>query len=78
MTLPAREERPPIVSCLCTDPVPEPRSAALRWLKAAIERGFVNYPFLARHDPFFKPLRDDARFRRLLELARQRWESFEE
>jgi tetratricopeptide (TPR) repeat protein len=54
------------------------RTAALRWLRAAIERGFINYPFLARHDPFFKPWRKDPGFRRLLELARQRWQSFEE
>ncbi len=52
------------------------RPAALRWLRIAIDRGFINYPFLARHDPCLKRLRRDARFQRLLRLTRRRWESF--
>lgn len=50
---------------------------ALRWLAIAIDRGFINYPFLARHDPFFEPLRRDTRFRHLLEIVRDRWLRFE-
>jgi TolB-like protein len=50
---------------------------ALRWLELAVDRGFINYPFLARHDPFFKPLRREPRFKRLLEVVRSRWEAFE-
>jgi TolB-like protein/thioredoxin-like negative regulator of GroEL len=52
--------------------------AALGWLRCAIERGFINYPFLARHDPCFRALRRDPAFRGLLAVARQRWEAFEE
>ena len=53
------------------------RSApALHWLQCAIERGFINYPYLARHDPTFRTLRQDAGFKRLLALARTRWEAF--
>lgn len=52
-------------------------ASAIRWLDAAVDRGFINYPFLARHDPFFAPLRDDARFRALLDRVRKRWEVFE-
>jgi TolB-like protein/thioredoxin-like negative regulator of GroEL len=52
------------------------RTAALHWLQIAIERGFINYPFLARHDPCFKRLRRDVRFQRLLKLTKKRWESF--
>ena len=47
------------------------RPAALRWLRIAIDRGFINYPFLARHDPCLKRLRRDARFQRLLRLTRR-------
>jgi hypothetical protein len=43
----------------------------------AVDRGFINYPFLAGHDPFFKPLRREPRFKRLLEIVRCRWEAFE-
>jgi len=52
------------------------RAAALRWLQVAIERGFINYPFLARHDPCFKRLRRDVRFQRLLKGAEKRCKSF--
>lgn len=50
--------------------------AALRWLQTAIERGFINYPFLARHDPTFKTLRADPRFQQLLRGVRVRWQAF--
>jgi TolB-like protein/Flp pilus assembly protein TadD len=53
------------------------RTAALRWLRVAIRRGFINYPFLARHDPFLKRLRRDMRFQQLLRIAKKRWESFQ-
>ena len=54
--------------------MPEP---ALRWLEVAVERGFVNHPFLARHDPFLRGLRGEPRFERLMEVARARWQRFE-
>ncbi len=50
---------------------------AIHWLSIAVDRGFINYPFLAHHDPFLKPLRTDARFRQLLATVRERWETFE-
>lgn len=50
---------------------------AMYWLAIAVERGFINYPFLARHDPFFETLRSDPQFQRLLEGVRGRWEKFE-
>jgi TolB-like protein len=53
------------------------RESANRWLRVAIDRGFVNYPFLSRHDPSFEALRGDSAFKGLLETARHRWERFE-
>jgi TolB-like protein len=50
---------------------------ALHWLAIAVDRGFINYPFLARHDPFFEDLRSDPRFQRLLQTVRGRWVKFE-
>jgi tetratricopeptide (TPR) repeat protein len=50
---------------------------AMRWLEIAVDRGFINYPFLARYDPFFKTLRSDTRFKRLLDTVHDRWERFE-
>jgi non-specific serine/threonine protein kinase len=51
--------------------------SAIKWLQVAIDRGFVNYPFLALHDPSFEALRADTAFKELLETARRRWELFE-
>jgi hypothetical protein len=53
------------------------RDSAVQWLRVAIDRGFVNYPFLARHDPSFETLRGDSAFKALLEAAKHRWERFE-
>jgi len=50
---------------------------AIHWLSIAVDRGFINYPFLAHHDPFLKSLRTDSRFRQLLATVRERWERFE-
>jgi TolB-like protein len=52
------------------------RVPALKWLRTAIDRGFINYPFLARHDPSFKALRGDPKFKELLAVVRDRWERF--
>ena len=49
---------------------------ALHWLAIAVDRGFINYPFLARHDPFLKGIRGEPRFQKLLETVRERWEKF--
>jgi tetratricopeptide (TPR) repeat protein len=50
---------------------------AIQWLSIAVDRGFINYTFLAHHDPLLNPLRTHARFRQLLETVRERWEEFE-
>ena len=47
------------------------------WLDRWLERGAINYPMLARIDPFFEPLRGDLRFQRLLDRVKPEWERFE-
>lgn len=49
---------------------------AMHWLKLAAERGFINYPYLAQHDPFFESLRGRPQFQELLAIAHDRWQSF--
>lgn len=49
--------------------------AALRWLRAAVERGFINYPFLAKHDPFLEPLRGHTGFEELMQQVQRRWQA---
>jgi Flp pilus assembly protein TadD len=53
------------------------KEPAVKWLHVAIDRGFVNYPFLASHDPTFNALHGEPAFQALLETARHRWECFE-
>jgi len=45
---------------------------ALRWLENAIRRGFTNHRFLAERDTLLAPLREDPRFKELMDEARRR------
>lgn len=50
------------------------RDEAVRWVRSAVELGFVNYPFLSEHSRHFASLRDHPPFRALLEEIRPRWQ----
>ena len=50
---------------------------AIAWLGKAVERGFINYPYMANHDPLWAPLRDEPGFRVILRDVRKRWEQFD-
>jgi eukaryotic-like serine/threonine-protein kinase len=54
------------------------REEAVRWLEIAVNRGFVNYPFISKYDPFLKNIRGEERFKKLMERAKYEWEHFEE
>jgi hypothetical protein len=59
-----------------SDPLLQRTPDAVRWLRVAVTRGFVNYPFLAGRDPFLESVREDAAFQALMAEVRERWESF--
>lgn len=50
---------------------------AVHWLRVALERGFINYLYLAKHDHITRRLDNHDGFRQLLEDVRQRWEAFD-
>jgi len=52
-------------------------ASSIRWIEVAIERGFINYPFLSRWDPCLENVRSDSRFVALMEVVRERWVRFE-
>ena len=53
------------------------KEEAVHWLTMAADRGFINYPFLATHDPLLQNLRGYTGFEHLLEVVKHRWETFE-
>jgi len=53
------------------------KEEALNWLENAINRGFINYPCLNQHDPSLENIREEERFRRLMERVKHEWENFE-
>ena len=53
------------------------KDQALEWLEHAVNRGFINYPFLRNHDRLLDNIRSEERFQRLLERVKYEWENFE-
>ena len=51
---------------------------AIRWTRIAIDCGFINYPCLARHDPFLANVRLEPEFQHLMDGLRRRWEAVDE
>ena len=49
---------------------------AVEWLTLAVARGFINYPYLTRHDPLLTRLNGTAAYDELMQTVRSRWESF--
>lgn len=49
---------------------------ATEWMSVALDKGFINYPYLAEHDPFLASLAGTPDYDELLARARERWESF--
>jgi TolB-like protein len=54
------------------------KDEALDWLENAVNRGFINYPFISNHDIFLDNIRNEERFKKLMERVKYEWEHFEE
>jgi len=55
----------------------EERNEAIDWLEHGINFGFIHYPWLSEHDPFLKNIRDEERFKKLMERVKYEREIFE-
>ena len=53
------------------------KEEAFEWLENAVDRGFINYPFISKYDPFLKNIRSEPRFKKLMERVKHEWETFE-
>ena len=53
------------------------REEGFKWLERAVERGYINYPFLSEIDPLLDNLRPDPRFAELMGRVKSQWEGFE-
>jgi TolB-like protein/predicted Ser/Thr protein kinase len=53
------------------------REQAFDWLENAVNRGFINYPYLNEYDPFLAKLRGDPRFQKLMVRVKDEWGRFE-
>ena len=51
---------------------------AMNWLEDAADRGFINYPLLAEHDPFLRKFRGDERYEQFLDRIKYEWEHFDD
>jgi TolB-like protein/tetratricopeptide (TPR) repeat protein len=52
------------------------KEKSLEWLENAVERGFINYPFLNEYDPLLENIRGEERFRILMNRVRYESESY--
>jgi hypothetical protein len=53
------------------------KQEALDWLDLAIKNGMINYPLIAYKDPFLENIRNENRFKKLMEQVKYEWEKFE-
>jgi pentatricopeptide repeat protein len=53
------------------------RQEAIKWLKQAVNKGIINYPFLNNHDAFLDNIRGEKQFKELMGKVRYEWENFE-
>jgi tetratricopeptide (TPR) repeat protein len=50
---------------------------SLKWLERGVEKGWINYQYLARTDPWLEGIRGDPRFGDLMVRVKREWEAFE-
>lgn len=53
------------------------KKKALDWLENAVERGFMNYPFMNGLDPFISEFTGEDKMKKLMKKLKNKWEAFE-
>jgi TolB-like protein/class 3 adenylate cyclase/Tfp pilus assembly protein PilF len=62
---------------VCNFTLIDEKEEALDWLERAINWGWINYPLFAEKDPFFKDIRGETRFIKLIKKVKNEWDSIE-
>jgi len=50
---------------------------AINWIERAIELGNLNYPFISEHNPFLEKIRNEVRFKEVMNMLKAKWERIE-
>jgi non-specific serine/threonine protein kinase len=53
------------------------KKKSIEWLENAVQRGFMNYPFIVYHDPFLAEIRNEEKLKKLLKKVKSKWEHYE-
>ncbi len=55
------------------------KEESIEWVENGVNciTAFINYPFLSEIDPYFKNIRGEERFKKLMERVKYEWENFE-
>ncbi len=54
------------------------KDKALDFLEQAVKQGFINYPLMSEKDPILEKLREEERFKKLMERVKYEWEHFDD
>ncbi len=49
----------------------------LTWVANAARLGWINHPWLSKHDPLLENVRDDPRYQELMEQVKSEWEAID-
>jgi TolB-like protein len=53
------------------------KNEAIDWIEYGIKSGFINYPFLMEYDLSLSNIKNEERFKKLMEWVKFEWENFE-
>lgn len=53
------------------------KELALKYIERIHEKGMINYPLLAEHDPLLENIRNEPGFKKFLKKVKKEWENFE-
>jgi hypothetical protein len=72
----ARDEVIPIFLAECYALINE-KEEAITFIEHGVRWGFINYPYLNEDDILLDNVRNEPRFKKLMERVKHEWENFE-